>query len=225
MGYPSLLLSFCLLCIDNVDVCVFILECKLIHIHFSRCRSHENPGKCEFFYCHVVMILIKNKTAVRKMIIEGREGWKQFIKASFHSSYFQVMKTEGEEIHQKAKNQLCTRQAGPGSCTRGRASLAVPIVLPRLGDRKEKCLTFLRLRLVSQTQEIGLFHSSGSFTTFSWEAKGSRPTPGIWQLPKGNACFAVEGGQRHALEKGVLSLWFSQGNRDQRSRGTPGHSL
>ena len=121
MGYPSLFLSFCLLCIDNVDVCVFILECKLIHIHFSGYRSHENPGKCEFFYCHVVMTLIQNKTAVRKMIIEGRERWKQIIKASFHSSYFQLMKTEGEEIHQTAEKQLCTLQAGqwPGSCTRG----------------------------------------------------------------------------------------------------------
>lgn len=42
------------------------------------------------------------------MIIEGKEGWKQFTKTSFHSSYFQVMKTEGEEIHQKAEKQLCT---------------------------------------------------------------------------------------------------------------------
>ena len=81
--------------------------------------------------------------------------------------------------------------------------------------RGERCLTFLCLCLVSLTQEIGLFHSSGSFTTFSWEAKGSRTTSEIWQLPKGNTCFAVEGGWRHALEKGTLSLWFSQGNRDQ----------
>ena len=37
------------------------------------------------------------------MIIEGTEGWKRFIKTSFHSSYFQVMNTEGEEIYQKVK--------------------------------------------------------------------------------------------------------------------------
>lgn len=163
------------------------------------------------------MTLTKNKTAVRKMIIEGKEGWKWFIKTSFRSSYFQVMKTEGEEIYQKVEKQLCALQAWqwPWSYTQGRASLAVPIALPRLGMGKGKCLTFLCLCLVSLTQEIGLFHSSGSFTTFSWEAKGSRTTSEIWQLPKGNTCFAVEGGWRHALEKGTLSLWFSQGNRDQ----------
>lgn len=63
---------------------------------------------------------------------------------SFYSSYFQDRKTGGEEM-QEADKQLCTLAAWqrPSSCSQGRAPLAVPAAMPRLGEvRGKKCLAY-----------------------------------------------------------------------------------
>ena len=57
----------------------------------------------------------------------------------------------------------------------------------------------------SLIQEIGLCHSAVGIIAFAGEAKGSRATPEMWQLPKADAVCIVMEGEECALKGKSLS--------------------
>ena len=167
------------------------------------------------------MTPLKNKTAVSKKMGEGKDSGvgNRFLKGVFILVIFKLGKLTVGTLTNKLTSSAALSRLGSG-----------PAVTPR-GRHLWLCqqpfqdwvrggenASHSSVSVQSLTQEIGLCYSAGSFTTFSWEAKGSSSTTESWQLPKGNACLVMEGGWLHAVEKRAFSLWFSQGSREQKSK-------